>query len=136
MILEQPDNTTPFRDDANLLKYGYLLEAKSELNPDALPVGFVMDHDDRNHRDWLGFNCAACHTAQLDYKGVSYRIDGGPSLSDVSAFLFGVTDALKATRDQEEKVPSILQKDPRAIRTCPTSEKLSSSIIGEGHQGT
>ena len=62
-----------------------------------------MDHDDRNHRDWLGFNCAACHTAQLDYKGVSYRIDGGPSLSDVSAFLFGVTDALKATRDQEEK---------------------------------
>ena len=102
LVLEQADSQTLFRDDANMLKLGYLLEDKNaKWNPDGLPVGFVKDVGRR--RNWLGFNCAACHTSQIDYKGVSYRIDGGAALADVQAFLSGVTDALKATRDKEDK---------------------------------
>ena len=102
LVLEQADSQTLFRDDANMLKLGYLLEDKNaKWNPDGLPVGFVKDVGRR--RNWLGFNCAACHTSQIDFKGVSYRIDGGAALADVQAFLSGVTDALKATRDKEDK---------------------------------
>jgi hypothetical protein len=103
LVLEQPDSTTLFRDDANMLKYGYMLEEKdTKWNPDGLPVGFVKD--DGRDRNWLGLNCSACHTSQVDYKGVSYRIDGGATLADVKEFLFGVTAALKATRDKEDKL--------------------------------
>ena len=102
LVLEQPDSTKLFRDDANLLKYGYLLEDKdAKWNPDGLPVGFVKDQG--SDRDWLGFTCSTCHTSQIDYQGVSYRIDGGAILADVKEFLFGVADALKATRDKEDK---------------------------------
>jgi hypothetical protein len=99
--LEQAGDNTLFRDDKNLLKLGYLLQNKDTLNPDALPVGFVKDEGRR--RAWLGLTCAACHTSQIDYKGVGYRIDGGPASADVRGFLVTVTDALKATRDQEDK---------------------------------
>ena len=102
LVLEQADSQTLFRDDANMLKLGYLLEDKNaKWNPDGLPVGFVKD--DGRRRNWLGFNCAACHTSQIDFNGVSYRIDGGATLADVHGFLSGVTDALKATRDKEDK---------------------------------
>ena len=27
---------------------------------------------------WIGLNCAGCHTAQIDYEGNSILVDGGP----------------------------------------------------------
>jgi hypothetical protein len=101
LILEQTRDSTLFRDDKNLIKLGYLLQNKDSLNPDALPVGFVKDEG--RSRAWLGLTCAACHTSQIDYQGVGYRIDGGPASADVRGFLVTVTDALKATRDQDDK---------------------------------
>lgn len=102
LVLEQADSQSLVRDDANLLKFGYLIEAKdSRWNPDGLPAGFVKD--DGQDRAWLGFSCAACHTAQIDYKGTSYRIDGDGSLTDVRGFLFQLAAALRATHDHEDK---------------------------------
>lgn len=99
--LERAGSETLLRDDANMLRLGYLLQKKDELNPDALPVGFVKDVG--KDRGWLGLTCAACHTSQIDYKGTAYRIDGGPSLADVRGFLVDVADSLKATRDDPAK---------------------------------
>lgn len=99
--LENADSQTLLRDDKNMLKFGYLLQKEDEWNPDGLPVGFVKD--DVKPRAWLGLTCAACHTSQINYKGVGYRIDGGPSLADVRGFLVALVDALKATRDQPPK---------------------------------
>jgi hypothetical protein len=67
------------------------------MNPDGLPVGFAKDAGDE--RAWLGFNCAACHTTEIHYKGVGYRIDGGPAMGDIRGLLLTLTEALKATRD-------------------------------------
>ena len=106
--LEQAGTSKPFRDDENMLKYGYLVQDKGPMNPDGLPVGFVKDEGDR--RAWVGFTCAACHTSQVDLDGVGYRIDGGPSLSDVREFLVGLTDALKATRDGDAKFAAFAAK--------------------------
>jgi hypothetical protein len=101
LALEQPDNGRPFRAAENIARFRYLTQKSSSMNPDGLPVGFVKDEG--SGREWLGFTCAACHTAQVDYQGVGYRIDGGPAMGDVRGLLGSLTDALKATRDVDAK---------------------------------
>ena len=108
LVLESAADESLLRDDRNMLKFGYLLQKKDNWNPDALPVGFVKD--DVKPRAWLGLTCAACHTSQINYEGVGYRIDGGPSLADVRGFLFALVDALKATRDQRPKFDRFADK--------------------------
>jgi mono/diheme cytochrome c family protein len=76
----------------NVARWRYLPQAASSRNPDALPVGFAKD--EYRGRAYLGLTCAACHTAQLNYKGVALRIDGGPSLADMQAFLRDLRAAL------------------------------------------
>jgi len=78
-----------------------------------MPVGIAKDRqDDRdltvtrlrwapnqaNDAPWLGFNCAACHTAELHYKGTALRVDGGPGLTDFQGLVEAVETALVATR--------------------------------------
>jgi mono/diheme cytochrome c family protein len=101
LALEQPDTDLPFRDQKNLLKYRYLPQKPDARNPDGLPVGFAMDVG--RDRAWLGFNCAACHTGEIDYQGVGYRIDGAPALGNITGLLRSLTAALAATRDQAAK---------------------------------
>ena len=127
LILEQADSTALVRDDANMLKLGYLIEEKNDRwNPDALPAGFAKD--DGGDRNWLGFTCAACHTSQIDHDGVSYRIDGGAALGDVRGFLFQVTDALKATRDKEDKFLRFASKILKDQDTPAQQETLKAQL--------
>ena len=102
LALEQAGNTTLFRDNANMNRFRYLAQKPDTMNPDGLPVGFVKSTV--SGRDWLGLTCAACHTAQIDYQDVGYRIDGGAAMSDVDGFQRELTDALKATLDNDEKL--------------------------------
>lgn len=61
-------------------------------NPDGLPVGFskVPGYPDpatgEMLPDQIGFTCAACHTGQMDYKGISIRVDGAPAITDLGKF--------------------------------------------------
>jgi len=58
-------------------------------NVDGLPVGFarmtgVVDPaTGRREEDKIGLTCAACHTGQIQYKGVDVRFDGGPAMTDL-----------------------------------------------------
>jgi RoxA-like, cytochrome c-like/Cytochrome c len=119
LALEQPESTALFRDNVNMTKFRYLTQKPDAMNPEGLPVGFVKDTG--RDRDWLGITCAACHTAQIDYQGVGYRIDGGPALADVEGFLVGLASALKATRDQGEKLGRFAAK---ALGGTPTAAQL------------
>ena len=89
MALERPGDPGKFFD-------GAWLAAKFRLiprGPGEMPVGLAKDAQDDSHltvtslhwapgqkadAPWLGFNCSACHTAELHYKGTVQRIDGGP----------------------------------------------------------
>lgn len=108
LALEQPDNERPFRDNQNILKYRYLPQKADALNPDALPVGFVKDNG--RDRAWLGVTCATCHTNEIHYKNVAYRIDGGPALGDIVGLLRSLTNAIRATRDEPEKFDRFARK--------------------------
>ncbi|MEM6667402.1 MAG: hypothetical protein AAF638_13475, partial [Pseudomonadota bacterium] len=54
---------------------------------DALPVGFVRDLDPTTGNYWIGLNCSACHTANLNINGQSVRIDGGAGFGDLQSML-------------------------------------------------
>jgi mono/diheme cytochrome c family protein len=77
--LKQP-NGEPFMA-ANLDRYGYLPNPASQAG---LPVGFTTNVG--NNTTYLGMNCAACHTRQIDVAGASYRIDGGPAITELQTF--------------------------------------------------
>jgi mono/diheme cytochrome c family protein len=105
--LEQADNEKRFRDNANITRYRYLPIAPHWDNPDGLPLGFVKDS--HKGEDYVGFTCAACHTAQVNYKGTGMRIDGGPALSDMEGFLLALQRALAATLADEGKFSRLLK---------------------------
>ena len=71
-----------FLDDG-LARYGFL---KNSWPPAAnLPVGFTIETQ-ANER-WVGMTCSACHSRQISVDGSDYRIDGGPALINLQAFL-------------------------------------------------
>ena len=123
--LEQPDEgpaaaseaPKPFSDTVYLTKFGILPPRPGAT----LPIGFAADDlkeiggDDsrlsktslhwlagkpaaQDKVQWLGLNCAACHTAQITYNGKPITIDGGPSLFDFQSFVEAVDKALTQTR--------------------------------------
>ena len=91
-------------DGPSLGRYGYSPKRKGDTgartfaykerkfagNPDGLPVGFARlkkgARDPVTGKEMpaqIGFTCAACHTGQLEFKGVSLRIDGAPAVTDL-----------------------------------------------------
>ena len=119
--LEQPDAGPPGAADQPkpFLDPGYLATFRIlPPRPGAnLPIGFAVDDADDTHLvktqlhwisgvspsqdkvDWVGLNCAACHTAQMTYNGQAYTVDGGPSLFDFQSFVDNLDKALAQTRD-------------------------------------
>lgn len=61
-----------------LARFGYLANPDS---PAGLPVGFTSGT--WRNTDYAAMTCAACHTRQIRAEGVSWRVDGGPALTDL-----------------------------------------------------
>lgn len=139
MAVEQVDNKELFRSDKNMIALGYITQPKDpNRNKHGLPIGFVEDdkpastdlkiaaygaeYQKENYpktSKWLGLTCAACHTADITYKGTVIRIDGGPAMADHESFLSGLTAALRATANSDEKFARF-EKGVRAFRKLDT----------------
>ncbi len=101
MVLQQANSTERFLSNNNIDKFRYLPQKATFFNPDALPVGFVKET--YQGKDYIGFTCAACHTAQINYKGQAIRIDGGPSMADMAGFMNELEDALSAALHEDKQ---------------------------------
>lgn len=99
MVLEKKGSTELFRSNENMNFYRYLPQKSTTSNPDGLPVGFVKDP--YKGKDYIGLTCAACHTAQINYKGKGIRIDGGPAIANMETFMVDLVKALIATRNDD-----------------------------------
>ena len=99
--LEVAGSQELFRSDANSERYGFTTQAANpRTNPDALPVGLTKAVITTGpwKGEYAGVNCAACHDAQLMYKGKKIRIDGGANNTfDIMAYIYALDDALQAT---------------------------------------
>lgn len=102
--LEQPGSDKPLTLPENMARFRFLPQRKTPNNPDALPVGFAR------HEDRVGLTCAACHTAQVNYRGTAVRVDGAPALIDMVGFLREVDAALRATLADEKKLARFAAK--------------------------
>ena len=109
MVLERPGSTELVRSNENMDSYRYLPQNKTISNPDGLAVGFVKDT--YAGTEYVGLTCAACHTGQLNYNGIGYRIDGGPSGADMKLFIEDLGAALRATEDD----PGVQERFVKAV---------------------
>ncbi len=113
--LEQVDSNKLFRADDNMQRFGLLKGKTSKHNPDGLSIGLTRNDD------FMGISCSACHTQQITYKNHTLQIDGGQAFLDLHGFLTELTNALKATIDDQQK----LQRLSANINGSePTSEQI------------
>lgn len=113
--LEQPGSSEPFLTPDYIRSFGLLFE---QTGQDALPVGFARDDNDDSDlkvtklrwyagqgpsEKWVGLNCSACHTGEIEHEGERLRIDGGPSLFDFQSFIEALDAALRETRSDPAK---------------------------------
>lgn len=97
LALERDDNQDLFLADG-LTRFGYLSGTPGTFNPYLLPVGFTVDTPVT--KEWIGMTCAACHTSDITYKGMTRRVDGAPAGADMYDFLAKLDLALqKAAND-------------------------------------
>jgi hypothetical protein len=130
--LEQPDNTGMFLDPAYIRTFRYLPNPTANFNsPDArcpfdksLPLGFTVDcQSDKNfsgrlrwktgqsdREPWVGMNCSACHTAEMTYRGATFRADGGPALADFQSFIDNLNLAVDNTAADPDKFDRFARK--------------------------
>jgi hypothetical protein len=139
----------PFNSDDNTERWRYLRQKATARNPDALPVGFVQN--EYKGRAYLGLTCAACHTGQVDYKGVAIRIDGGPAMANFQGFLQDLFAAVDATTQIDASGRCVAEicksfvarvlargdyRDELAITRdlVATKERLSADLLGNGNR--
>ena len=75
-------------------------------------------------------NCAACHTNQITYQGITYQVDGAPTLADMWGMLEGLDAALSATRDDTARFERFADKVPWRFR-FNSGETRTSCRVGE-----
>ncbi|MBI3898453.1 MAG: cytochrome C [Gammaproteobacteria bacterium] len=98
LSLEQPDSKAPFSTPAYIRRFKYLTGYADASAPegDRLPVGFAIERNE-GKQDWMGYTCGACHTNDIQFKGVRMRIDGAPTMADFQSFVTQLGRALKKT---------------------------------------
>lgn len=131
MALETHDGQDLFFEKT-LPTLGYLPNAKSDTNPDALPVGFVKDID-ASMNQHVGLNCSACHTSQISFEGKRLQIDGGATLGDLWGMIEGIDKALSETRFDEAKFERFAQ---RVLQTDAGSSRKKKELRSELTQFT
>lgn len=95
VALEQADSEKLFIDNDFMSRMRFVPDPNSQGNPDFLPIGFAKDDPDPITGDVnAGLTCAACHTAQITYKGMGIRIDGAPGQFNFDAFLNRIVAAM------------------------------------------
>src|SRR5271169_5763503 len=134
--LEVADSQELFRSDANSDHYGLTIQpANRENNPDALPIGLsrTVVAEGRWKGDQVGLNCAACHNAQLTYKGKKIRIEGGVGNTfDMMGYIYALDDALQATLKDSSKFDRLATR--LAISTPEAKSELRKRLENDGER--
>ena len=51
----------------------------------------------------MGLNCTACHVGELHFNGRAFRMDGGPSMAYINAFVKAIVDETTATAEHRDR---------------------------------
>lgn len=120
--LEQGDSTEKLIGDVFMSRFRFIPSRKSEINPDGLQIGFAKDPPDPvTGVENMGVTCAACHTAQITYKGASLLVNGGPGQIDFDKFVTAMYASLAITANSPFKADRFARavlKDKFSVRAA------------------
>jgi hypothetical protein len=89
----------------NVERFGFVPDPPSPYNPYGLPVGVTAGYGKLTGQQMMGLNCTACHVGELHYNGRAFRVDGGPSMAYINAFIKAIVDETTATaRDPQRRL--------------------------------
>lgn len=100
--------------------YGFIPSPASGANPYGLPIGWTTHVPSYSPLglDYVSINCAACHTARIDYQGQAMVIDGGSNMADIEALALSIeSSAIKMLENPVEAllfVHRLLNLEPPA----------------------
>ncbi|GAB1257054.1 (7S,10S)-hydroperoxide diol synthase [Aurantivibrio plasticivorans] len=95
--LEQADSQAWFNEPEHIESMRYIPMSRSPENRGALPLGFAVTIDKQTQDAWMGFTCAACHTAKVEFEGRPYLVEGGPTMGNWHLFFSELIGALEVT---------------------------------------
>jgi hypothetical protein len=114
-LLALSDSKTgkPFME--NLERFGFIPDSQDPIkNRFGLPVGMTAAPTlDLNFTgvEMVGINCAACHTAVLEFKGKQVlRADGGTNMFDADSFHDSLKQSLKNTCGKRTELVSFVSR--------------------------
>ena len=119
--LESTKTGKPFLQ--NMERFGFLPDHGGPSNPFGLPVGLTVSRSrDAGNAgiEIVGFNCAACHVAELTYRGRHVRIDGAPAMVDLQGYQVELKDSLDAALKSPAKLLALIVAMERAQNTPDT----------------
>jgi hypothetical protein len=102
----------------NMERFGFIPDAAGSSNPRGLPVGLTVGHSrDSGHvgLEVVGFNCAACHVADLTYQGKELVVDGAPSHVDLQAYQVELKESLDAAMHDPAKLYELVVAFNRGV---------------------
>ncbi len=114
----------------NMERFGFVADPVSARNPHGLPVGVTTVHSRDKSLTGLemtGFNCAACHVAEIAYQGKRMVVDGAPSLINLQAYQVEFKDSLDATLKSPEKTIALVLAIDRDQRAGDTPQPEAAS---------
>ena len=116
----------------HLERFGLIPGAVSPENLQGLPVGITTSRVTVEGRDleMFGFNCAACHTANIRYNGKTIRVEGGAGLFHVDALFDAVAESLHATLNNPDEMFDFLVR----VETAGFRQSHETSPILTGYR--
>ncbi len=87
----------------NIERFGLIPDPPSRYNPYGLPVGVTAGYGKLTGQQMMGLNCTACHVGELHFNGRAFRVDGGPSMAYINAFITAIVNETSATVDNGER---------------------------------
>lgn len=128
--LEEPEGTRLISDRDYLSRFGFLTDGVPEGQ---FPIGFTPY--ELGGVQTLGMGCAACHTGQLNYKGIGIRIDGGAALQDTTLFSSTLGKSVIMTNLLDEKFERFARRVLGDTYGAETKAQLKQAFAQAAGQG-
>ena len=119
----------------NMERFGFLPDHAGPGNPFGLPVGLTVSLSRDAAKagvEIVGFNCAACHVAELTYHGRHVRVDGAPAMVDLQGYQVELKESLDAALKDPAKLLALIVAMEKARNTPDTpASGNTSAYAGE-----
>jgi mono/diheme cytochrome c family protein len=107
----------------NMERFGFLPDHTGPTNPLGLPVGLTVSLSRDAAKagiEIVGFNCAACHVAELTYHGRHVRVDGAPAMVNLQGYQVELKESLDAALKSPARLLALIVAMEKARNTPDT----------------